>query len=154
MSGLTAGNANELILQGMWKQMKAPIMFPVSTHRAPSLLPVMLPLSSHHLGLPTASDLPPPARGGDQPSSPVQFPAFPGCFAHSMTPMPLLPCLLSPSPYSPLISFPLELPAAPRAVCFREPTSISHPFFAVPAIISQLGHTQGQGKNTTWMLCL
>lgn len=107
--------------------MKAPITLPVSTERAPRVLPVMLPLSSHHLRLPTASDVPSPDKDGDQPFSTVQFPAFPGCFAYGVTPAPLLQSLLFPSPYSPLISFPLELPAHPKAACFRGPTSISHP---------------------------
>lgn len=96
-----------------------------SQHRQGSrLLPVMLPLSSHHLGLPTASDLSSATTDGDQPLSTVQFPAFPGCFADSMTPVPLLQRLLSPSPYSPSF-LSLWSSLQPQKLCVSES---QHPF--------------------------
>lgn len=82
-----------------------------SQHRQGSLAPSrnastqQPPLGAAHCLRPSIS-----SQDRDQPFSTVQFSAFPGCFACSMTPMPLLRCLLSPSPYFPLISCPLQLP--------------------------------------------
>lgn len=142
MSGLAAGSANELILQCMWEQMKAPVMLPVSTHRAPWLLPGMLPLSSHHLRLPTASDLPSPARMGTSPSPQCSSQLFLGALLAAR-----LQCLCSdvsslPAPISPSF-LALWSSHTPKSCMFQRGTFISHPFFVVPVIFSQLGHTQG-----------
>lgn len=115
-----------------------------SQHRHGSrLLPVMLPLSSHHLGLPTASDLPSPPKDGDQPLSTVQFPAFPGCFAYSTTPVPLFQWLLSPSPYSPLF-LSLWSSLQPQKLCVSES---QHPFLTHFLLYQPSFHNWGTHRD-------